>query len=71
MKRYVVVTWDGISGESYEKETLAEAKKTYEQEKNYYLSRGYRFEYIRIYEQDEDGNEVEEVDIFTYADVPA
>lgn len=58
-KKYVVQTWDGIAGESWEYATLDEAKKNYEQEKEYYISNGYHFEWIELYKQDENGEKIE------------
>lgn len=60
-KMYVVATWDGKVGDSREYETLEEAKKAYEQEKEYYISYGYHFEWIELYKQDEDGNQIETI----------
>lgn len=61
-KKYVVQTWDGISGESREYETLEEAKKNYEKEKEYYARNGYHFEWIELYRQDENGEKIATID---------
>lgn len=59
--KYVVEVFDGTTGESHDYESLEEAKKRFEEEKEYHDRNGYSYEFIELNSYDEDGHLIENI----------
>lgn len=59
--KYVVEVFDGTTGENYEYESLEEAKKHFEEEKEYHDRNNYKYEFIELNSYDEDDNLIENI----------
>lgn len=59
--KYAVEVFDGRSGKDQEFESLKDAKKCFESEKEYYKENGYKYEFIELNSYDENDRLIETI----------
>ena len=57
--RYVVDTFNGIAGESFDFDNLKDAEKCFDKEVAYRKERNLKFEFIELYTIDDNDNKIE------------